>query len=105
MAILATAAVLLLEPDPARTFLVAAALVALIGTQLLFWLVVQPVNRQWLGSTKLSGAAERFFRTGEAAGTTEWTRLRDRWERGHLLRTVTAAIALVLLLIALAAHS
>ena len=105
LAILATAAVLLLEPDPARTWLVAAALVALVGTQLLFWLVVQPVNRQWLGCTKLSGAAERFFRTGEAAGTTEWTRLRDRWERGHLLRTVTAAIALVLLLIALAAHS
>ena len=75
------------------------ALIALILTQLLFWLQVQPVNRQWLASTKLSDAAERFFQTGQAGDSVEdWTKLRDRWERGHLMRAVTATAAFVLLL-------
>lgn len=104
LAILATAAALI--STPARSgalLLVAAALAALVAVQLAFWLVVQPVNRQWLGSTKLSAAAEHFFRTGQAGEIrADWTRLRDRWERGHAARSVLAAAAHLLLLLALA---
>lgn len=99
LAILATAAALLLAPSGSQIWLTAGALAALVLTQLLFWLVVQPVNRQWLGSVKLSGAAEHFFRTGEAGGPSgDWTRLRDRWEKGHVARSITATAAFVLLL-------
>lgn len=94
--------------QPAETglfWLIAAALALLIITHLLFWVVVQPVNRQWLGEVKLSNAAEQFFRTGQAGGlTTDWTRLRDRWERGHLARTVTSAAGFILLLLAIASR-
>ena len=104
LAILAAAAALLLAPAESEIlWLIAGALAALVLTQLLFWLVVQPVNRQWLGSVKLSGAAEHFFRTGEAGGLSgDWTRLRDRWEKGHAARSVTSAAALLLLLLAMA---
>ncbi len=80
LAIVATAASLAFEPAGTPLFwLIAGALLALVVTQLLFWLVVQPVNRQWLGSTKLSSAADRFFRTGQAEDTAgDWSKLRDR---------------------------
>lgn len=65
LALVAVAAALLIGPTGSERFrLIGGAMVALVLTQLLFWFVVQPVNRQWLGSAKLSGAAERFFRTG-----------------------------------------
>lgn len=105
LAILATGAALLIGPgSEARVWLIAAALVALVVTHLLFWIVVQPVNRQWLQSTELSGAADRFFRTGQMTdGASDWTALRSRWEKGHLARTATAVAAFILLLIAIAA--
>jgi hypothetical protein len=104
LSIVAAGVALLTAPAGSGLFwLVAVALAALALTQLLFWLVVQPVNRQWLGSTRLSGAAEHFFRTGQAGGLSgDWTRLRDRWERGHAARAMTATIAFVLLLLAVA---
>lgn len=104
LAILAAAAALLLAAAESEIlWLIAGALAALVLTQLLFWLVVQPVNRQWLGSVKLSGAAEHFFRTGEAGELSgDWTRLRDRWEKGHAARSLTSAAALLLLLLAMA---
>ncbi|MBW8745695.1 MAG: DUF1772 domain-containing protein [Sphingomonas sp.] len=102
LAIITTASVLLIGGiSEGRFWLVAGAVIALVLTQLLFWIVVQPVNRQWLGSVRLSGAAEHFFRTGEAGGPTRvWTRLRNRWELGHLVRAATATAAFILLLLA-----
>ena len=35
----------------------------------------------------------------------DWTRLRDRWERGHLARTLTSTAGFLLLLLALASSS
>ena len=102
LAIIATAAILLVEPEQVdRFWLAAGALVALVITHALFWVVVQPVNRQWLASTKLSGTADRFFHAGPGvAASDDWTRLRDRWEQGHLARAVTATAAFVMLLVA-----
>jgi len=107
LAIVVAAAALLMQPAGTEPFwLIAAALALLIVTHLLFWIVVQPVNRQWLGEVKLSDAAEQFFRTGQAGGlTADWTRLRDRWERGHLARTLTSTAGFLLLLLALASSS
>lgn len=101
LAILTVAARLIVEPAGGRFWLIAGALAALVMTQALFWLVVQPVNRQWLGTTKLSDAADRFFRTGETARPPgDWTKLRDRWERGHVARAVLATTAFIMLLVA-----
>lgn len=104
LSILSAAAALLMAPAGSEVFmLIVGGLAALALTHLLFWLVVQPVNRQWLGSIKLSEAAEHFFHTGQAGGlTSDWTRLRDRWEWGHAARAVTAAGAFVLMLLAIA---
>lgn len=104
LSIVAVAAALLIgRPGVGGFWLVAGALAALVVTHVLFWVVVQPVNRQWLGTIKLSNAADHFFRTGQAgAPTDDWTKLRDRWERGHLARAVTATVAFVLLLLAAA---
>jgi hypothetical protein len=106
LSILATGAALLIISAGSESFWwIAGALVALALTHLLFWIVVQPVNRQWLGSTKLSGAAEHFFRTGQAGSLAgDWTRLRDRWERGHAARAVAATIGFLLLLMAMSSR-
>lgn len=103
LSIIVTAAALIMAPAGAGAFwLIAAALGALVLTQLLFWVVVQPVNRQWLEAIQLSGAAEHFFRTGQAeSGTGDWIRLRNRWEAGHAARAMTATAALILLLLAM----
>lgn len=103
IAILVTAMTLAVTPANTRSFwLIVVALSGLVSTQLVFWLRVQPVNRQWLGSTSLSEAAERFFRTGETATPSpNWTRLRDRWENGHLTRALASTAAFVALLIAM----
>lgn len=104
LAIVAGAAALMQSPAHEASFsLIAGALAALVVTHILFWVVVQPVNRQWLGAVELSMAADHFFRTGRTgAAANDWTKLRDRWERGHLARTATATIAFVLLLLATA---
>jgi hypothetical protein len=105
LVILTTAAALVLGRGKGPFWLIAGGLIALILVQGLFWLVVQPVNRQWLGSIPLPDAAEHFFRTGQAGGLGEdWTRLRDRWEWGHFGRAVTATVGFVLLLLATASR-
>ena len=102
LSILALGGLLLLLPAGGPTFvLVAIALGLMIATQMLFWLVVQPVNRTWTAGTPLSGAAERFFDTGPAAaGGKDWIRLRDRWEHGHLARSITTGVGFILLVLA-----
>jgi hypothetical protein len=95
--ILAAAALLILTPPGSLQFwLVAGALVALVSLQLIFWFMTQPVNRHWLQNTELSGVATRFFETGAAAAG-DWTEMRDRWERSHVLRAIASVLGLLLL--------
>ncbi len=83
-------------------WLVIAALVGIVAAQLVFWTMTQPVNRYWLQQTQTSAAARRFFGSvNPDGGAPEWTTLRDRWERSHLLRALAASVAFVLLVIAL----
>jgi hypothetical protein len=102
--IIALAALLALTPaGTVRFALIAAALAALAAVQALFWTMTQPVNRHWLKEQRLSGAAERFFAAGATAdAAADWTALRDRWERSHLLRAVAAMLAFLLLVVAVA---
>lgn len=81
------------------------ALLAAIATHAIFWILTQPVNRFWLAETQLSTGARKFFGT-EGTGAPapdpppDWTTLRDRWERSHLLRAVTSGTAFVLVVVA-----
>lgn len=78
-------------------WLTAGALAAAIATHLLYWLLTAPVNKVWLSDEKLSASAERFFGAGKKdTPQADWTMLRDRWERSHIWRAVTAGTAFVL---------
>jgi hypothetical protein len=101
--IIASLALLILTPWGTTQFwLIAGALAALVAVQAIFWLQTQPVNKYWLQSTNLTGAASRFFEAGSAASAADWTEMRDRWERSHVMRAVAATIALLLLATAIA---
>jgi hypothetical protein len=101
--IVATLALLMLTPAGSSQFwLVAGALAALAAVQVTFWTVTQPVNRYWMQHTDLSRAATRFFETGSKAPAGDWTVMRDRWERSHVLRAIAATLALLLLTSSLA---
>jgi Anthrone oxygenase len=105
LSILATLILLVLTRDAMQFWLIACALAALVVMHLIFWLVTQPVNKFWLRDTELTASADRFFgKEGEGAQSqkTDWTRLRDRWELSHALRSIAAALALVLLVTAVA---
>jgi hypothetical protein len=101
--IIAALVLLILTPGNSLQFwLVAGALAALIAVQIIFWTMTQPVNKYWLQNTKLSRVATRFFEAGAAAPAGDWTVMRDRWARSHVLRAIAAALALLLLTSAVA---
>lgn len=115
LAIVALAVLLAFTPaGTTRFWLVGGALAALAVMHAIFWVMTQPVNRYWLRAQRLNPAAAHFFGTqgaekGEAEAATaaeadpdDWTRMRDRWELSHQLRTIAAALALVLLTAAVA---
>jgi hypothetical protein len=58
-----------------------------------------PGNKFWLREEGLSGSAQRFFGAGGSLNESDWTRLRDRWERSHLLRAGTSLIVLAVALV------
>jgi hypothetical protein len=98
-AIILTFVLLLATPASLAFWLTLIALIALVGVQVVFWLVTQPVNKHWVKDETLSGAGKAFF---DAGGNVEgdWTALRDRWEYSHIARASLAMIAFVLLLVA-----
>ncbi len=94
----------LLALTPAATlafWLTAGAALAAALTHLLYWVLTAPVNKVWAAATPISGSAQRFFEAaGDLPAGDDWKPLRDRWERSHLLRAVTATTAFVLLTVA-----
>jgi hypothetical protein len=102
LSILVVAVLLVLTAGHTLEFwLEAAALFALVVVQVLFWRMTQPVNRYWLEHTSTTSTAQAFFgsvKSGEPRP--EWTALRNRWERSHVLRAIAAMVALVLLVTA-----
>jgi hypothetical protein len=93
---------LVLTPGGTPTFwLTAGTTLAAVLTHVLYWALTAPVNKVWLRGEPLSGGARRFFGAGASVTDTDWTILRDRWERSYLYRAATSVTALILLAVAL----
>ncbi|WP_443136864.1 anthrone oxygenase family protein [Mesorhizobium sp. ORS 3428] len=108
--IVATFALTLMSSGAVQFRLIAGALAALLGMQLVFWFMTQPINKHWLQEVELTAPAKRFFATEGSDGTTlppkeEWKALRDRWELSHVLRAGFAMLSLILLTTAIAIES
>lgn len=63
------------------------------------------VNKVWLQGEAVGNVGSGFFSLGRSriqTGTRahEWTRLRDRWEYGHVARAVLVAVSFIALVIA-----
>jgi hypothetical protein len=101
--IIAALFLLILTPQLSLQFwLVLSAFASLVAVQVIFWTLTQPLNKYWLQDTELSRSAIRFFEAGRAPTAVDWTVMRDRWERSHVLRAIASVLALVLLTTAVA---
>jgi hypothetical protein len=102
LTIVAAAALLAVTPIGTPAFwLIAGALAAAGATHLMYWTLTAPINKVWLKGMALSGGAQRFFGPDSGTAVTDdWTVLRDRWERSHIYRAVTATVAFLLLAVA-----
>lgn len=69
---------------------VLAAFALLAAMNLIYWLLVHPVNRAWLQDTELGQLGELFFSVQPGDDPRSWTRLRDIWEYSHLARACLA---------------
>jgi hypothetical protein len=102
LSIVVLAALLALAPGRAASFwLIVAALAASVLTHVLYWTLTAAVNKVWLRNEVMSGSAQRLFGAGRSLNESDWTMLRDRWERSHLYRATTSVSALILLAVAL----
>jgi hypothetical protein len=102
LSVLVLAGLVALTPRGTLAFwLIAGALLAAALAHLLYWTLTAPVNKVWLSRETLSDNAQRFFGAGGSLNESDWTILRDRWERSHLYRAAASVIALILLAVAL----
>jgi hypothetical protein len=90
----------LMRGEGAVFWLTLASFVAMASMQAVFWTLTQPVNRFWVKDIEMKRAGARFF--GMAARRTnarelDWTKLRDQWERSHIIRAVLGLVTLALL--------
>jgi hypothetical protein len=93
---------LLFWPPPGSRFWWALAAVAsLIAMHLTYWFVTHPVNRAWTKNLRLTGPGAEFFALFGRDISGDWLRLRDVWERSHLVRAALGVISLVCLSVAL----
>jgi hypothetical protein len=110
--LLASVVLLALTPKGTAGFwLTCAAVLGMIGMQIVFWIYTQPVNKLWLQGTQINNLATGFFalRSGGQASTqddgADWRRLRDRWEFSHMARAALVFLSFLSLLLAMARRS
>lgn len=109
IALLLTFLLVLLTPvDTVSFWLTAAALTSLAAMHAIYWLLTHPVNNFWLEDVELARAGASFFSLdplsrADETRRLEWTLLRDRWERSHVLRAGLGLLSLILLVTAVAA--
>ncbi|APO73958.1 hypothetical protein AM571_CH01121 [Rhizobium etli 8C-3] len=106
LGLIMTLALIVLTPPFSGTYwLTAGAFVSLLAMHAIYWMVTHPVNNYWLKEQQPEGAGKRFFsfRSHRDANEPDWTVLRDRWERSHLLRAIFGLVSLILLVAAVAA--
>jgi hypothetical protein len=87
-----------------RFWLVAAALALMLGVQVIFWLVTQPVNKFWVKDLDLHAAGGRFFSLGGTKEVRDWKELHDIWEYSHVARAVLVMLSLIAVTVALASN-
>jgi hypothetical protein len=83
-------------------WLIGVTLLVTVLTHLFYWTLTAPINKVWLRNIRLAASAQRFV--GASSGNvneSDWTILRDRWERSHLYRAASSLFALFLLSVAL----
>lgn len=106
ISMIAALALVIVTPRESTAFVLSlTALILLLAMHAVYWIVTAPVNKVWLKEEQLSKAGSAFFRLNagsEQLQTTEWTALRDRWERSHIARAALVTVALALLVCALA---
>ena len=85
------------------------ALVMFLAAHGAYWVFTHPINKFWLRDQKLAGPGGAFFAfdparraAPEGKGGDDWTHLRDRWERSHVVRAVLFGLSFVCLVIAVA---
>jgi hypothetical protein len=92
---------LFLVPRETMSFwLTLGALVGLMGVQLVYWVLVHPLNTVWLQKEKLGRAGSSFFGSQaqtESGDTSEWQKLRNRWEYSHVARAALAMVSFIAL--------
>jgi hypothetical protein len=106
--ILATLALLVATPSASDSFwLIFVALMALLASHAVYWVLTNPVNGFWLRGERIARTGAGFFAfdpmgRGHTIGhpRLNWTALRDRWEYSHVVRAALALAALILLAIA-----
>ena len=82
------------------------ALASLALMHLVYWVVVHPVNRFFPKDQNLAGLSASFFSFGQrrdGSGSrepTDWTKIRDRWEYGHVIRAGLALLGFICVAIA-----
>ncbi len=107
LGILALGALLFVHADGTEFWLTLGALAALAASHLTYWLLTHPVNDFWLKDIGLKGAGKGFFgsdplKRGKARNDADWTDLRNRWERSHVLRAILSFASLAMLVAAVA---
>jgi hypothetical protein len=108
--IIATVILLLLTPRGSIKFwLVLLALAGLVGMQVIFWVLTQPVNKYWMQGQKLNAAGQRFFSSRKAlkpanqpTGRPLWIALRNRWELSHAIRAICALVSFLAIVTSIA---
>jgi hypothetical protein len=103
LALIASAALVVLTPRGTADFRLAAVALALLLTMhAVYWLFTHPVNNFWLKGQKVGTAGTGFFgiagsRGDDSVRGVSWIALRDRWERSHVARAALAFLAFLAL--------
>jgi hypothetical protein len=75
-------------------WLAVVAVLGLVASHAIYWLVTHPVNNFWLKDFELKGAGKGFFGFAQRnLSNQDWKALRDRWEYSHVARAVCVSIA------------
>jgi hypothetical protein len=69
------------------------ALLMLVASHAVYWLVTHPVNGFWLKDFELSGLSGAFFSVFAPPQTADWQQLRDVWEYSHVARACLAMLS------------
>lgn len=100
---------LVLTPVGSAAFwLTLVALSGLVGMQVVYWLLIHPVNQFWLEGEDLSRFSAGFFAFRgsqshqDATHSVNWIDLRNQWEYSHVVRAGCALASLVAIIVAIA---